>query len=123
MPTGCQTENDTWKNGIQWLKGTGIGAKENTVTTTPPDSTPYDRARGNAERVLELASSRQHEELVQFLAEIVPIQWWDLHIYLRPPTAPHLTIIGDYVAIWTPTRGTRTATVDEVATVLLVASR
>ena len=93
------------------------------MTTTPPNSSPYDRARGNAERLLELARDRQHVELVQFLAKIAPTQWWDLHIYLRAPRAPHLTIIGDYVAIWTPMGGTRTATVDEVATVLLVASR
>jgi len=81
-----------------------------------------DRARGNAERLLELAGSRQHEEFVQLLAEIVPTQWWDMHTYLRSPTGPHLTIIGDYVGIWTPLGGTRTATADDVATVLLLAS-
>ena len=93
------------------------------MTTTPDDSTLFDDARRNAERLLQLAHDRQHEEFVQFLAEIVPTQWWDLHIFLRAPTAPHLTIIGDYVAIWNPLSGTRTATVDDVATVLLLTSR
>ena len=93
------------------------------MTTSPPNSTPYDHARGNAERVLELARNRQHEALIQLLAEIVPLSWCDLHIFLRPPGGPHLTIIGDYVGIWNPLGGTRTATVDDVATVLLVVGR
>jgi len=87
------------------------------------DEQPYDRARGNAERLLELARNRQHEELIQLLAEVFPLSWCDLHLFLRPPTAPHLTIIGDYVGIWTPLGGTRTATVDDVATVLLLVGR
>lgn len=90
------------------------------MTDSHPDSELYEAARQSAERLLKLARSRQHEELIRLLSQFFPPNQCELHISVRPPAAPHLTITGDDVTIWTPLGGTRTATIDDVATVLLL---